>query len=127
MLGCFGHAGICKLLVHRRVRDRSERQRLGLLSYDPANGGLITEWIAGDELPVRRSGSPGWRPHALDRCHPLGQAGAAGTFRVLVQSRSLRDPHRSCVGVLSHGHLDAGLVTERIMQDAFPPSLASRP
>ncbi len=121
VLGHSSRAGTCTFLVHRRVRERPERQRLGVLSYDPANGGLLTDWVAGDQLASRHAGSRGWRPDPLDRFTALGDTGAPGRFRLIAQSRSLRDHDRHCTGVLSYRGAGAGLVTEQVLHDVLPP------
>ena len=63
-----------------------------MLSYDPGRGALLTDWVAGEELATRRSGSSGWRPDPLDRFHPLLAGGGPGPVRLLAQGRNPRDP-----------------------------------
>ncbi len=119
-LGRGGRSGAWAMLVQRRARDRSERQRLAVLSYDPGRGALLTDWVAAEELPNRRIGPPGWRPDPLDRFHPLG-SGGPGPVRLLAQGRISRDPDRSRIGVLTYGGPGIGLMTERVFQDVLPP------
>ncbi len=82
--------GPIRLLACRRGDAGATRPALGIISFDPGKGGLVTDWLGGAAVPPRSIGGSEWLVGVGDRLHSLPSLGPCEQSAVLAHNRRSR-------------------------------------